>query len=1089
MRLLKQSKHFSFTNRCLVEKLERETNTFRTNHYSTTRLDIPIYSNLSITAYKSHNVVTPMTRSNTRSLDATLLRRLHIAAFTLLMLLFSLKSTAQVDCPLCPTDGSRDTLKPHIQCFTVYKAYLDVTGYRYVSPLSPLTLLGDNCPVLTVWASQTRYYCRDIGTKNMIVFAQDSAGNIERCTTRITVIDTLRPTLTNCSRDTVFRLSGGECTSPVFNFPTPSVSDNCAGLATLTVTQKSGLPSGSRFPTGITTVSFEGADQNGNKTTCSFKVSVNDYVPTASSLLCTSSLDVGIGETCQTTLTSRDLLTGSNLRCLADYRLAITYNSTTLTNNLITSDYIGKTLRAQVTDLQTNNGCVAFLNIRDLTPPRIQAPVDVEVSCIQTNAAGSTPTSVTGEPRLLAECTATTTNYIDVTYDTPNCNGSFTVAPTGFPVALRFDTLKARNASRIVARRFTVRDFSGNIAETYQGIYVRKTDVALVTCPTNIAVQCSNGSLNIAPDSALINGVWLRGTGRPVFANGAAISNGGCRIATPFADVKTATATGYNVLRTWSITNTCTNEMRTCAQTITVTDQAPVLTCRNTYSAAIPRATGAAVIPATDLVASLSDDCTPLSNLTVRIKRTATGASGADSAQITFTCSDTGRTIIELIARDASGFTARCQAAIQVSDLNNVCRIPTQPAVFGVIETEERKRIAANVTLKSTTNPNIWQFQRTSNYTFLGMPRGDDCDLTPSRDSDLINGVTTFDVAVMSRHILDIQAITSPLKQIAADVNADGSVDALDMVITRRMVLRMIEAFPNNKSWRFIPKVYQFPTAAATVPIINYPEVLNFINLVDTVRSADFWAIKTADLNGSANGASVNGNGVAQVRGAANPLIINAQNVFLEKDKTYDVDITSDKLDVDGFQFTLNFDKNTIKILSIEQGELSHFNQDNYALFPSEGKATFSWHGSPDSKATPMNIFRLRLSAKQSGQLQDAVRLTSDLTPAEAFNLAGDTRSVALKFKGNAPNDFILFQNEPNPTANGATNIRFRLPEASDARLTLYDMTGKILTIQDAHFEKGDNKWHIQTPSVSGVILYRLDTPTHSATKRMIIGE
>lgn len=1087
MRFLKQSKHFFSKNRCLVEKLERETDIFKANHYSTTRLDIPIYSNLSVKAYKSHNVVTPMTRSNTRSLDAHTLRRLHIAAFTLLMLLFSLKSTAQVDCPLCPTDGSRDTLKPHIQCFTNYKAYLDVAGYRYVSPLSPLTLLGDNCPVLTVWASQTRYYCRDIGTKSMVIFAQDSAGNVDRCTTRITIIDTLRPFFTSCPRDTVFRLSSGECTSPVFNFLTPSVSDNCSGLAT--VTQKTGLPSGSRFPTGITTVSFEGADLSGNKATCSFRVTVNDNVPTASSLLCLSSLDVGIGEACQTTLTSRDLLTGTNLRCLADYKLAITYNSTTLTNNVITSDYIGKTLRAQVTDLQTNNGCVAFLNIRDLTPPRIQAPVDAEVSCIQTNAAGATPTSVTGEPRILAECTATAMTYTDLTYDTPNCNSVFTAAPTGFPASLRFDTAKGRNASRIVIRRFYVRDFSNNIAETFQAIYVRKTDLALVTCPSNITVQCSNGSLNTAPDSVAVNGVWLKGTGRPAFVNGAAISNGGCRIATPFADVKTTTATGYNIVRTWSITNTCTGEMRMCVQTITVVDQAPVLACRTNYTAAISATTGAAVIPAIDLVASMSDDCTPLSNLVVRIQRTAIGTSGQDSAQITFTCADTGRTNIELIVKDAAGFSSRCQTSIRVSDLNNVCRIPTQPAIFGVIETEERKRIVSNVTVKSATNPNIWQFQRTSSYGFLGMPRGDDCDLTPSRDSDLINGVTTFDLAVMSRHILDIQAIASPLKQIAADVNADGYVDALDMVITRRMVLRMIDAFPNNKSWRFVPKVYQFPAIATTTPVTNYPEVLNFINLIDTVRTADFWAIKTGDLNGSANGAAFGNNNVAQVRSGSNPLIINAQNILLEKDKTYDIELKTDKLDVDGFQFTLNFDKNVIKILSIEQSELSHFNQDNYALFPSEGKATFSWHGSSDSKAFPMNIVRLRLSAKQSVQLQDALRLTSDLTPAEAFTLAGDTRSVALTFKGNQPNDFVLFQNEPNPTINGTTNIRFRLPEACEAQLTLYDMTGKIWATKAAKFEKGENNWQIATPSVSGVILYRLETPTHSATKRMMVGE
>ena len=269
---------------------------------------------------------------------------------------------------------------------------------------------------------------------------------------------------------------------------------------------------------------------------------------------------------------------------------------------------------------------------------------------------------------------------------------------------------------------------------------------------------------------------------------------------------------------------------------------------------------------------------------------------------------------------------------------------------------------------------------------------------------------------------------------------------------------------------------------------MNFPEFIAFTNLTDTVRTADFWAVKTGDLNGSANGSFRGVDATAEVRGGANPLIINAKNEFLEKDKTYDINIVSDKMDADGFQFTLNFDKNAIKILSIEQGELSDFTHHNYALFPSEGKATVSWNGSPDSKASPMNIFRLRLSAKQSVQLSDALRLTSDLTPAEAFTLAGALRSVELRFKGVPNNDFALFQNEPNPTAGGETNIRFRLPEASEARLTLYDVSGKILKIETHSFEKGENNWRIATPSVSGIVLYRLDTPTHSATRRMMIG-
>jgi hypothetical protein len=1030
-----------------------------------------------------------MTRTNTRSLDATTLRCLQIAVFTVFLLLFpQLQGNAQtVDCPLCPTNGARDTLPPHVKCYATVKGYLDSTGYKYISPLTPLSLLGDNCPYLTVWASQTRYYCRDTGTKNLIVFAQDSAGNIARCTTRVTIIDTLRSKVLNCTKDTLFRLSGGECTSPRFNFPTPSVSDNCS--ATLTMVQKSGLPSGSPFPSGISTVLFEATDPGGVKTTCSFKVTVSENVATAGSLLCVGSLDVGLGETCQTTLTARDLLAGTNLHCLADYKLAITYNSVVLANNTITSDYIGKILKAQITDLQTNNGCIATLTVRDLLPPRIAAPADTLVTCAQTDVSGSTPTSITGTARVIADCSPTTTSIYDISYNTPTCNGSFATAPVGFPTTVRFDTTKGKLANRLVLREFTVTDLSRNVSKVQQVIYIRKTDLAVVVCPPDITVQCSGNGINTLPDSALLNGVLVRGTGKPTFANGSAISGGGCSIGTAYQERRTNNTTGYTLVRTWIITNICTNSTRTCDQFISVVDNPPVIACKTNYTANIASITGIATVPALDVVASLTDACTPTANLMVRIQRLTGGMPWPDSLAVTFNCNDTGRTSVEILVKDETGMMSKCQTTIRINDPNSVCRAPTQPAIFGSIETEEGRAIVSNVRLQSATLPTVEQFTRASKFSFFGMPRGDDCDLTPSRDSDVINGVTTFDVALMSRHILDIQPIKSPLKLIAADVNADGSVDALDMVITRRMVLRLINLFPENKSWRFVPKVFQFLPTATTNPALNYPEFIAFVNLRDTVRTADFWAVKTGDLNGSATGPAIRGNGSqAELRGA-NPLILNINNELLEKDKTYDIDISSDALNADGFQFTLNYDKNLLKILSIEQGDLSNFNHTNYALFPSEGKATVSWNGSLDSKASPMNLFRLRLSAKQTVRLRDALRLTSDLTPAEAFSLAGDTRSVELRFKGVQSNDFDLFQNEPNPTINGATNIRFRLPEASDARLTLYDITGKMLKTELRNFEKGDNVWRINTPTVSGVILYRLETPTHSATRRMMIGE
>ena len=138
-----------------------------------------------------------------------------------------------------------------------------------------------------------------------------------------------------------------------------------------------------------------------------------------------------------------------------------------------------------------------------------------------------------------------------------------------------------------------------------------------------------------------------------------------------------------------------------------------------------------------------------------------------------------------------------------------------------------------------------------------------------------------------------------------------------------------------------------------------------------------------------------------------------------------------------------------------------------------------------------MNMFILTLQATRSTRLSDALRLTSDMTPAEAYSSAGDRMTVHLRFVNgkSQTNDFHLFQNDPNPF-NGSTRISFRLPQESEAKLTIFDGNGRILKTEQGNFKKGDNAINISlkdTPSVKGVLFYRLDTPTHSSTQRMIL--
>jgi hypothetical protein len=70
------------------------------------------------------------------------------------------------------------------------------------------------------------------------------------------------------------------------------------------------------------------------------------------------------------------------------------------------------------------------------------------------------------------------------------------------------------------------------------------------------------------------------------------------------------------------------------------------------------------------------------------------------------------------------------------------------------------------------------------------------------------NGVTTYDMVLISKHILGIQPFTSPFQIIAADANNSGSVTTFDNNVIKKVILGIEPNFPENRSWRYISKYY-----------------------------------------------------------------------------------------------------------------------------------------------------------------------------------------------------------------------------------------------------------------------------------------
>ena len=101
-----------------------------------------------------------------------------------------------------------------------------------------------------------------------------------------------------------------------------------------------------------------------------------------------------------------------------------------------------------------------------------------------------------------------------------------------------------------------------------------------------------------------------------------------------------------------------------------------------------------------------------------------------------------------------------------------------------------------------------------------------------------------------------------------------------------------------------------------------------------------------------------------------------------------------------------------------------------------------------------------------------------------------DLNKLYSSVKISAPRDRRLLQNHPNPF-HESTFIEFVLPEATKAKLSFYDATGRLLKQIEGEYNAGFNRIKLDRQSLTestNVILYQLETSDYtSEMKRMVI--
>jgi len=422
--------------------------------------------------------------------------------------------------------------------------------------------------------------------------ATDNCGNMADCVQTIQVADLTPPAITCPGPASVD--CGQQNNLGLTGQAT--ATDNCSGPVTPTYTDN---PPTFSACSGTIQRTWTGADPGGNTATCVQQITVTDQSNPVFTL-CPTAITVSLGQQNDLNITGQATATDA---CMPSGVTPV------FTDNLSGMGVCGGTILRNwtATDNCDNSvTCAQTITVVDSTPPIVTCPGAVSVNCGQQNNLG-----------LTGQATAT-----------DNCPGPMIPTYTDNPPTFS-------GCSGVIQRSWTATDPGGNTATCVQQVTVTDQTAPVFTfCPNAISVSFGQqNNLNITGQATATDACTPSGV-TPVFTDN--LSGMGVCSGT--------------IVRNWTASDNCENSV-SCAQTITVVEAPPVITCPG----------------------AVSVNCGQQNNLNVTGQATATDNC---TGNITPTYTDTPPTFSgcsgvlqrRWSAADAGGNTVTCMQQITVTD-------------------------------------------------------------------------------------------------------------------------------------------------------------------------------------------------------------------------------------------------------------------------------------------------------------------------------------------------------------------------------------------------------------------------------------
>ncbi len=425
----------------------------------------------------------------------------------------------------------------------------------------------------------------------------------------------------------------------------------------------------------------------------------------------------------------------------------------------------------------------------------------------------------------------------------------------------------------------------------------------------------------------------------------------------------------------WHVEDRCGN-LESCDYYFVVKEcKLPTPYCTSSLTTVIMPSAGEITINAIDFELNSTDNCTPYEDLKFSF------SSNTSDVTRTYTCDSLINGIaqafdLQLWVTDLAGNQDYCSVMVTIQDNNDSCSENVlDGSISGNAKTYSGYEVE-NVSITYEAGIPAYSGEistnQNGNYNISEVPAQISYDIDAVKSDGLLTGVSTLDIFLIQKHILQLKEFTNPYDVIAADVNKSNSVSGVDLVFLRKALLGINLEFPNdNDPWRFVDKNHVFTD---TLSPWGFDESISFEPLTSNTNEADFVAIKIGDVNGTLNEDFLK-NGEVEQRST------NGFNLSYSIEENDDHVLahfySSNRMEINGYQFALNYNSVDYQFVEILSNGLN-LNEENINSFDQEIRSL--WYSmEPRVFEKNQTIFSLKFSKSTSRIVDIALQIANSI--------------------------------------------------------------------------------------------------------------